>query len=597
MLRTAAKITPEEQKLIDAVLSDIQTDGATYGAEVDRDFLIQDGYIDAFMLYYFPGDFLSWEPVNELFFDFLENSNEGQARLPGGSGKTTMTLDWFAYVFCREPNISVIYTEKSLPIAQERCAALQGKLASERLVEHYGSFKGQVWSTQKFNIAQRTRHIDTPSFAVYGAGGGSVLGKRCNIEVNDDPVTDENNSSEKERDALHRWFTKAAATSPYPLPIKKRRYLKKHFLVGTVFGPDDLYHRVLRNKQGNPNYEFLHLRAVNESTGETISPRFCYIEPEELKRLAQEDAYHADLERRVLSGEVNNLYAFRRENGSFAFYQRYQNEAIDMEHQKFPRAWFLGEEDEMSPPDGYPGCVDESMEMGQRLPGYVYVTGVDPASGSHSEHAVRFACVTLGYHPDDPNSVHLADMDFGRFPLVSDNESRQTQSRIVIDHVRRFGSRVVVEVNNIQGVYRDVFQAEAAKQGLALRITGHYTSHKKKVAFDSGVEAMQPMVENGHLSIPYRRPSDRRKANELIDEMSFLGAHGTDDIVMALWFAWRAIERTRVRKPKPYVPREIPDYMYRGDELIFPPHWDTKRKMAYLGLSSPLDADDEEDAA
>lgn len=592
----APRLTAEEQKIIDSYLSDLQTGGVTGGAEIDRDFLIQDGYIDAFMLYYFPNDFVSWEPLNELFFDFLENKREGQARLPAGHGKSTMLLDWFGYVFCREPNISCIYTEKALPVAQSRCVALQGKLRSERLVEHYGEFKGPIWSTQSFIISQRTRHVDVATFRVYGAGGGSVLGQRCNIEVNDDPVTDENNSSEKERDNLYRWFTKAAATAPYPLPIANKRYLKKHFLVGTVFGPDDLYHRVFKAKQGDPDYGYLHLKAVNEQTGATLSTRFCYIEPEDLSRRAQEDAYHADLERRVKAGEVNNLYAYRRQSGSFAFYQRYQNEAIDPDSQKFPRAWFMGEEDEMSPPGGYPGCIDNTLELGQRLPDYVYVTGVDPASGSNSEYAVRFACVTLGYHPDHPDSMQLAALDYGRYPLVSDNESRQTQAKIVLEHVKQFGSRVVVEVNNIQGVYRDVLQAEAAKQGVSLRITGSYTSRKKKVAFEDGVEAMQPMVENGFLRIPYKLPSDIRKVEELIDEMSLLGAHGTDDIVMALWFAWRVIERSRVRKTEAFVPREVPEYMIRGDELIFPPHWDAKRRLAYMGLA-PSEEPEQEDAA
>ena len=594
---TAPRITPEEQRLIDSILSELQTGGATGGAEVDRDFLIQDGYIDAFMLYYFADDFVSWEPLNELFFDFLENKREGQARCPAGHGKSTMILDWFAYVFCREPNISCIYTEKALPVAQGRCVALQDKLRKPRLVEHYGEFKGPRWSTQNFTIAQRTRSIDVPTFRVYGAGGGSVLGQRCNIEINDDPVTDENNASEKERDNLYRWFTKAAATAPYPLPIANKRYLKKHFLVGTVFGPDDLYHRVYKAKSSDPDYGYLHLKAVNESTGATLSTRFCYVEPEELSRRAADDAYYADLEGRVKRGEIMNLYAFRREHGSFAFYQRYQNEAIDLEHQKFPRAWFLGESDDMAPPGGYPGCVDNTLELGQKLPGYIYVTGVDPASGSQSEYAVRFACVTLGWNPDDPKSVHLADLDYGRYPLVSDNESRQTQAKIVLDHVKRFDSRVVVEVNNIQGVYRDVFQQEAAKQGLSLRMTAHYTSKRKKINFEEGVEAMQPMVENGHLRIPYKNPSDVRKVSELIDEMSLLGAHGTDDIVMALWFAWRVIERNRGRRTSPYVPREIPEYMIRGDELIFPPHWDTKRRLAYMGLAPSEESDEEEDAA
>ena len=586
-------LTKEERKLLDSYLASVVSGGSTYDDSIlsqSKEFFVQDGNIDAYMLYYFPEDYLTWEPINDAFFTFLEQNNQGQARLPAQHGKTTMILDWFTYIFNRCPDASCIYTEKNLPTAQQRCYALTGKLESnERLQFHYGEYKGDLWSTQAFTIRQRPRRIDTPSFRVYGAGGGSVLGQRCNIEVNDDPVTDENNASEKERDSLYNWYTKAAATSPYPLAVMNPRYKKKHFLVGTVFGLDDLYHRVAKAKADDPNYAFLHMQAVpDELTGATLSPRFCYSDPDDLARKAAEDPTYAELERKVKLGDVENLYTWRKTNGTWAFYQRYQNVAIDKAQQKFPEVWFTGGVDEMAPPGGYPGCFDDTRTLDEdRQKDWVYLTGVDPASGSTTRDAVRFACVTIAYDPGEPNLIYLVDLDFGKLPLMSDVPGKMTQVDVVLDHVSRYGSRIILETNNIQGVYYGVLLKEARRRGMTLRVTGHHTSQEKKVHFTEGVEAMQPMVENGFLRLPWKNPSDKRKVQELVDELQYLGNFGTDDIAMALWFSWRIADRAQRRKKNTFKPRTLPPYFNRGQELRFHPKWTEEQKMVYMGLIKP----------
>jgi hypothetical protein len=597
-------ITKEEQRLIDSYLASQMTGGASYDDSIlaeNKEYFVQDGNIDAYMAYYFSQDFVTWEAVNAAYFEFLENNNQGQARLPATHGKTTMTLDWFAYVFCRCPDVSAIYTEKNLPTAQGRCYSLMGKLESnERLIYHYGEFKGDLWSTQAFTIRQRPRRIDTPSFRVYGAGGGSVLGQRCNIEVNDDPVTDENNASENERESLWRWYTKAAATAPYPLPVMNPRYKKKHFLVGTVFGLDDLYHRAAKAKADDPGYAYLHLQAVpDELTGATLSPRFCYIDPEDLTRKADEDAYYADLKRKVELGDVENLFSWRRSNGTWAFYQRYQNIAIDKARQKFPEVWFTGGTDEMAPPGGYPGCYDKFRSLGEpRRSDLIYATGVDPAAGKDTRASVRFACVTIGFEPNKPGgNVFLVDLDYGKYPLVSDTPGKQTQVDLVLDQAGRYGSRIILETNNIQGVYYDVLMKEARRRGMSIRVSGHHTSKEKKVDFQNGVEAMQPMVENGWLRLPFKEPHDKTKVGELVDELQFLGNFGTDDIAMALWFAWRLAERSQRVKKQAYKPRENPWYFNRQSELRFPRHWTQEQIDAYLHGGAAEDVEETEEVA
>lgn len=272
---------------------------------------------------------------------------------------------------------------------------------------------------------------------------------------------------------------------------------------------------------------------------------------------------------------------------------------------KFPNIWFTGGEGEWAPPGGYPGCIEDGerhlgRSLGERPDTkgtLTCVTGVDPAAGTKGAYTVRFACVSLGCDiASDPNTVYLLDLDFGQQPMVSDNASKESQMDVVLQHVKNFGGRVILEVNNVQGVWAQALRQEASRRGTDITITGHHTSHSKKVDPQQGIEAMAAMIENGHLRLPYKMPTDRRKVDELIEEFVYWGVYPTDDILMAFWFAWRALERIkRNRRTTPPPRREIPAYRNIGDRFIFPPHWSEQRKLAYLGLTTEEETDGEDD--
>lgn len=573
--------------MLDQVLAEQQTGGTSLDAPIDRDWLLEDGNYDAFMLYYFPRDFLSFESLNYRLVEFLEHTSNGLALLPAGHGKTTTLGKWMIYVMCREPQISFIYVEKNQPTAFKRSRAIIQELESnKRLKEHFGEFKGDPWSHEAFTVAQRPHLSQWPSASFYGARG-AALGNRCNIFICDDVVEEDTASSELERQRLLDWFGQAAATCPYALPLTRSHYLRKLIVCGTTFHMDDLYHTLL--KRGG--YDFLHLPAVNPD-GSTLSPRFLYREPEELNRLAAQDDWYADLKAKVDRGEIVNLFDFKQKYGTRYFLRRYQNEVTDPTMQVFPELWFNGGADEFSPPGGYPGCLDESRHLADTDAGFEYVTGIDPAAGAKTKASVNFACVTLGWNPKEPTCTYLVDLDYGQYELSSDNPDRKTQVNVVLDMVKRYSSRLVIETNNIQGVYDGVLRTEASRRGLSISVSGHTTTKLKKEDTELGIEAMQPMVENGYLRIPYASPSDRKKVGQLVDEMVFLGTYATDDVLMAFWFAWRYIERRRRRQmARTAHYRTRPVYMNRGDEWHFPATWTQERRDAYL--YGEKDGDDE----
>ena len=597
MTATAARsrFTAEDKQKIDAVLSLIQSDGKSASLSVDRDFLLEDGNAPLFMLHYFGPDFNNhWELLNQRLVDFLEEESEGMWWLPGGHGKTTTLLRWFAYVMCREPQISIIYVEKNEPTALKRSNALLGQLESNtNLIHDFGSFKGDgAWSARAWTIKQRPRFSDWPTFSCYGTKGGA-LGNRCNIFAADDLVTTENSDSELMRNGIDDWWNQAASTCPYPLPLTKHdRYLRKLFIGGTVFHMDDQYHRILRR---DPNFKLLHLPAVDIQK-RTLSPRFAYVDDrEQLKRDAEHDEFAAHLLSEVTSKRVLDLYEFKMTKGSVAFNQRYQNRVSDPSLQKFPEVWIRGGSDDSAPQGGYPGCIDSTYSLGAEAnQGWKYVTGIDPQSGSATRYAARFACVTLGADPKEPDEIHLVDLDYGHHALESDNPDRMTQVKVILDHAKRYNSLIALETNNVQAVYAGVLHKAARERGMTLTIRGHWTSKAKKLDPNLGIEAMQPMVENGKLRLPYVLPTDQRKVDELIDELINWGVYPTQDILMAFWFAWRVL--TRALKAGAYIHQTqaaLPAYREFRPDLIYPDHWTPEQRSAYMrGKPAP---DDEEE--
>jgi hypothetical protein len=583
-------LLPEEQLAVHTFISDQQTNGLTGGAEIDPQWFVGEGKDEqdhmmrlmCFMLYYFPGSFKTWEPINDAFFRFLEYETKGLCWLPGQHGKTTMIQRWFIYVDCCEPEISCIYTEKNQPTANKRARGTRMQMEENKLlIRDFGIFKpepssSKPWSDEQMTIRQRQDVRDTPTLAVFGAGGASLLGNRCNILIVDDPVTPENSRSEKERGNLKQWHDEAASTSPYPLPIKTARYLVKEFLVGTVFRRDDLFHTALETGQ----YAFLHLKSVtDEVNGKVLSSRFCFIDPSELKVRAQTSQYYRELLHLTQTKQVRNLYEWMQAHGRRAFNRRYQNVAISEEDQWCREEWIMGGKTDEGVT--YPGCINKKRSLGQiSNPGeekkdWIVVTGCDPQSGSKGRGAKRMGLVTLAANPKEPHRIRLVDLDFGQYPLDSDNPGKITQVKLLVDHYKNYHPRyVVIEDNAQQAGWADTLRATGARMGLTIPAVGHHTDSTNKVDEDMGVESMAPMIENGYLDLPFATPSDQRKVQALIDEIIFWQAHPTSDLVMAMWFAWvRLTKLLKGQAEQTQVVVHEREYINRRSTWVFPDWW------------------------
>lgn len=594
-------LSPSERKAIQVVLSQMQTGGLSSSAAIDRDWLTEDGNIEQFMMYYFPRTFYQWEPINDYFFGFLEDNVRGMAWLPAQHGKTSCLLRWFIYVMCRAPQVSIGYTEKNEPTAFRRGLALLQELTlNKRLIAHYGSFKPAnsmlPWSMGSFTIHQRKEPADSPTFSAFGAGGGSILGWRFNVLINDDPVTAENSESPAERKHLEDWFNQAAKTCPSPLPVENPRYAVKHFLVGTVFRLDDLYHKV---KEGG-EFPLLWLKAViDEEEGICLSERFAYQDPKELEIKAQSSEYYHKLAQDIAAEKVKNLYTFRwgTEGGSIAYFRRYQNEPIDVEAQEFRPIFFEG--GDLPNGESYPGCFDEERSYGEFDPSWVIVTGCDPNAGKNTKASARFAVVTLGADPDKPNKWYLLGLEYGKLKQQSVDPNQRTQMSILVGALSHFGGIGYIEDNAAQAGLLDAAKLQAQRMGVSVRLRNQHTGGYNKNDPFVGVESLVPMFESGAISIPYKTDSDKKKSKELMNEFTLLGVYPYTDIVMGFWIAaYNLRKRLKMHKAKQKILNDddIQEYRNRLHDFHIPRSWPPERVRAFKASLLGIDVDELEEA-
>jgi hypothetical protein len=135
-----------------------------------------------------------------------------------------------------------------------------------------------------------------------------------------------------------------------------------------------------------------------------------------------------------------------------------------------------------------------------------------------------------------------------------------------------------------------------AKRGGITYFTGN-TSQNKKINFKDGVPAIAPYFENGQVKIPYRRPEDKRRSQQFIEEAVNYPLYATDDCLMAFWMAWMRIDSLLKQNRQSVITKvERPAYFNRRQaEINFPPHWTSKQREAYLLGNSPEELEEAEE--
>lgn len=461
-----------------------------------------------------------------------------------GGGKSTLLSLWYpVYKIVQNRNVRIIIGFKNDEEKQTYARAIRNTLAgNQKLLADFGRFapKGRdvVWSNDAIEVMGR--EITDPQPTVLFVSSKSidqVLGRRCDIALMDDIVTPTSVNTQEQRDKQAALFNEGVETSPQYIWDKDPRTGKllvpdhihwpdgieyeKLVLYGTVFHPDDLFHRkigkvaemkngVLYRKVKDPKYV-----AIKYDIWRDYDKRV----PMWPERWTPEKI---DLE--------------EKSAGAISFNRRRRNIATDEGSMVFKRAWIYGGMDGALE---YPGCLDRTRSFGDIPENPYIVMGLDPSTGrkgrgtSWSSYIIE--AVDRNENPQKRYIIDLFRKQMGFDDIISYATTGDEAHGIEGFWSKYQYHEGRIEANAAQAYLIDNARVKAAGL-LGCRILPHETQAKNRNDPLTGVASMQRMVRDGLLSIPYKTPSDREQAQEFIDQM-LMFPEGTDDYCLALWFA------------------------------------------------------------
>jgi hypothetical protein len=432
--------------------------------------------------------------------------------------------------------------------------SIRRELESNRLLlRDFGPFqprrKDSRWSNNAIEVFHRQITESQPTVEFASANSiEQVLGHRCDEFLMDDIVTPTSVNTQQLRDDQDTKFSLGIDTGPQPLwnkdadgnwttkpddiywpddlmPYGKKIVYEKGVLMGTVFHPDDLFHRKGRSPQD-------------------LVPGRLYDGNEEPWKILYYDCWQHDEDNNVTdkplmpSRWTTEKLQRKERAGSVDFSFRYRNIAVDEGMVSFKRHWIVGDHQE------FPGCLDPTRSFGElpnvQNPLWRLSLGVDPGSGRKGE---TYSAATYVLLATDMNAEikkrYLLDIyrqQMGYEDILSwafDGDMRAN----IKGFVTEYGYDIaVIEKNAAQNWLLESPRTKKAILDYHINVVGWETQAPGIRDPIMGVTSMQSMIQNGLLSIPDQRPSDRDKRLVFIEQMTMYPL-GFKDYPMALWFA------------------------------------------------------------
>ena len=366
---------------------------------------------------------------------------------------------------------------------------------NERLIYEFGPFavKGEgmrrmVWKANDIIVYRSLRSKDS---TLFGCGTGtSIVGRRADLVIVDDPLNDENTETERQRDKTLRWFRKTL--TPILNPDTGRM-----IVIGTRKHPDDLHADLGRNTR----YVQHVFRALED--GVPLWPERWSAERLELER---------------------------EEIGSLIFAQEYQNDPVCEETALFRRSWIEG-------------CWDHGATFLEYGPADMPVfTGWDLALVADRARAeARDSDYTVG--------ITIALGDDGTRHVIDIFRERGLTPAQVLDTIQARAAKftpalITLETTLFQSLYESWLIADTD-----LPVVGHATGREKMDVF-IGVPSLSVMFEHGKYRLPRGDERSVRLTNTLTNELVGLGIERHDDMVMALWICECGIRRKRAEQAR-----------------------------------------------
>lgn len=471
-----------------------------------------------FIVTYFPHRIQQLEPFHLRLIHTATTDTRSLTLYPAGHGKTTLVSTLLPiWAVCRNPNIRIAIIAKNTNEGEGIVRAIQSELIDNaELVRDFGPFRsdqeGKAWSLSRIDVARRTRRGKESTIAMFGASSKDVLGYRTDWTICDDVVNNENSATPEARLKMKDWFDLCVETGPEHITSRLT-------VVGTRFHPNDLYGDLLELEVPDEDDRLHALYATYREDAVVDDEKHLTLWPYRWpwRRL---------MEQKVKVGTLN-------------FNKRYRNIAVDPSRmvfkEEYVRGGWVGK-------DHHPGCLDKNMKVGDYADNWRMAAGFDPAIGT-SKHAkfCAHAILAAGSCKDHDRCYWVVDLERDQWTLPQ-------QVELILTKHQRYGLMTSqVEANSYQQGLLEAIEQKMREQDIALKIDPHYTNRSTKPDPELGVQSMAPWFERGAFHIPWADAYSQRKMRPLVDELVMFPDSRTTDTVMALWFAWRALELSAPR--------------------------------------------------
>lgn len=431
---------------------------------------------------------------------------------PPESGKTTLMVDRVNDTLALCPNRRVTFVSESQHLSRKFVGQVKMRMTDEvqfsGYIDTYGPFKppdreqSKPWNADYMTVVKASH--DEKDYSLEGLGIGSQLyGARIDDLYCDDIQSDRNLA---QTDKILTYLRQTALT-------RLSRDQGKTIFTGTRVGPGDIYERLLEEDMVD---HLLQIPALNEP-------------------ISRADHYTVVGDRVVVNPELDphlsywpevwSLYDLarrRRKVGEDVWWRVYMQEPQDFGALTF---------DEQS----IRKCLDSSRIVGGGSPGVQTVLSVDPALGGWAGFVV-------------------ASFDSEKFWILDcENLQRLTRTEELIEVIRRLAAqwrpRVVILEEDWQKSWHTDDRLRVIASALGFDIYPHQTRGNKSDK-TIGVASMASSFITGDISIPYGDEASRTRMSGLLSELRKWRPDIPvrllrQDLVMALWFAWKYWQQQR----------------------------------------------------
>lgn len=494
-----------------------------------------------------------------------------------GFGKSLLLTDLGAWATARDRSLRGLFGSAVMTNARRQCHQLRRTLertslvlASESdmrmgavdavgvLAADYGLFRPigrqDIWRTEEFVVVQANQEAIESKEPTWSAVGmdSEFLGNRFNLMFWDDLATDATirttESIEKQRD----WWDGTAETRLEPGGAL--------FLVGQRMGADDLYRYCLDKilpddeEEDDPDLDtaprmYTHiLWPAHDQTkcqGEhgldaPPQPVGCMLDP---TRFTRKDMRKAESKPRT-------------------WQIQYQQENANPIEATVQRIWVDGGVDHNG--ERYPGCWDTHRPIGYLDPAVkgrkISFLTTDPGT------AKFWAIQWWVYTPDAGNFLWLMDTFKGRAAasdILGKDPITDKPYGIAVDWITRAKdagypiTHWVFEHNNAQRWFQQEPYRDLWCRSNNVRIIEQMTTGVNKLDKDLGVDSIKDWFRFGRIRLP-AMGNAKPVSMKLVDEVLRHPNAGTDDQVMACWFAVYNLPRLGRRNDQAHYSRVTP---------------------------------------